>query len=150
MYMKAYSVDLRQKIVRAYDNKLGTQYQIAEIFGVSRAFVQNVLRRRRTTGSIAPLPQRGGAKRALDDEALRVVRRLVNQRPDATLEELCEAVDVELGIRVSVPTMCTVLNKRLGLPRKKSHSTPMSGTLRGYSRRERSSERKSPNLTPAG
>ena len=147
--MKAYSLDLRQKIVRAYDNKLGSQQQIAETFGVSRAFVQNLLRRRRTTGSIASLPHGGGRKPSLDDEALTLVRRLVNQQPDATLEELCETVDSHQRIRVGVSTMCMVL-KRLGLPRKKSRSTPMSETLQGYSKHERSSERRFPSLTPGG
>lgn len=147
--MKAYSLDLRQKIVQACDQKRGSHQQIADTFGVSRSFVEKLLRRGRSTGSIAPLPHGGGGTPALDEQALNLVGQLVKQQPDATLAELCEAVHGQRGIRVSIPTMCTAL-KRIGLPRKKNRSTPMSGTLHGYRRHGRTSERKSPNLTPGG
>ncbi len=52
----AYSIDLREKIVRAYDEQLGSQRAIAELFGVSRSFVEKLLARRRLTDEIAPLP----------------------------------------------------------------------------------------------
>ena len=116
--MRAYSIDLRQKIVEAYDRGVGSQRQIAETFGVSRSFVEKLLYRRRTTGNIAPLPQGGGGKPALDNETLALVRQLVKEEPDATLEELCEAVHRQRGVRVSVSNMCTRL-KHMGLPRKK-------------------------------
>ncbi len=128
--MRAYSIDLREKVVKAYDREVGTQRQIAEIFGVSRSFVEKLLHRRRTTGDIASLPHGGGGKPVLDDEALSLVSQLVKEEPDATLEELCEAVHRQRGIRVSLSNMCTRL-KHIGLPRKKSHSTLQSGTLLG-------------------
>jgi transposase len=37
--MKPYSLDLRQKILRAYDHKLGSQRALAALFGVSHAFL---------------------------------------------------------------------------------------------------------------
>ncbi len=128
--MRAYSIDLRQKVVEAYDRGVVSQRQIAETFGVSRSFVEKLLHRRRTTGDIAPLPHGGGGKPVLDDEALTLVRQLVKEEPDATLEELCGAVHRQRGVRVSVSNMCTRL-KHMGLPRKKSHSTPQSGTALG-------------------
>ncbi len=51
-------------------------------------------------------------------EDLVLVRQLVRQQPDLTLQELCDAVDQQRGVRVSVPTMCIWL-QRLGLVRKK-------------------------------
>jgi DNA invertase Pin-like site-specific DNA recombinase len=39
----AYSTDLREKITRAYDDGLGSQRAIAELFGVSRSFVEKLL-----------------------------------------------------------------------------------------------------------
>ena len=128
--MRAYSIDLREKVVEAYDREVGSQRQIAEIFGVSRSFVEKLLHRRRTTGGIAPLPHGGGGKPVLDGEALSLVSQLVEKEPDATLEELCEAVHRDRGIRVSVSNMCTRL-KHMGLARKKRHSTPQSGTAPG-------------------
>jgi transposase len=58
----AYSTDLREKIVRAYDEGLGSQRAVADLFGVSRSFVEKLLRRRRLTGEVAALPHGGGRK----------------------------------------------------------------------------------------
>ncbi|SRR6266540_1749721 len=131
--MKPYSLDLRQKILRAYDHKLGSQRALATLFGVSHAFLEQLLRRRRTTGEIAPRPHGGGRQSHCDATALAVVRQLVHEQPDATLEELCAQLQPRQGLRLSVATMCRVL-QRLGLPRKKSPSMPPNVTRRGSSR----------------
>jgi transposase len=102
--MAAYSIDLRQKILRAWERHLGSQRTIADIFGVSLAFVEKVLRQHRTTGNIAPKPHAGGEKPRLGAAAQAVVQRLMGANPDATLEELCTGVAAEMGVRVSVPT----------------------------------------------
>jgi transposase len=52
--MAAYSIDLRQKILRAWERHLGSQRSIADSFGVSLAFVEKVLRQYRATGDLAP------------------------------------------------------------------------------------------------
>ena len=135
--MAAYSIDLRQKILRACERRLGSQRTIADVFGVSLGFVEKVLRQHRTTGSIAPKPYAGGQKPRLDSAAHATIRHFVGDNPDATLQELCAGVAAETGVRVSVPTMCRVL-QRLGLLRKKSPSTLASRTHRGSSRRARS------------
>ena len=116
--MKAYSLDLRRKIVESYDGGDKSQSDVAKSFGVSLSFVEKLLIRRRTSGDIAPLPHGGGIKPLLDKDALELLRVLVKEQPDAILAELCDEVDEQLGIRVSTPTMCTVL-KKLDLGRKK-------------------------------
>jgi transposase len=131
--MKPYSLDLRQKILDAYDHKLGSQRAMAALFGVSRAFFEQWLRRRRTTGEIAPRPHAGGRQPRCDPAALALVRQVVREQPDATLEELCAQLQHRRGLRLSVATMCRVL-QRLGLPRKKSPFMPPSATRRGLSR----------------
>ena len=128
--MRAYSLDLRQKIVQAYDRRVSSQGQVAQTFGVSLSFVEKLLRRRRTTGDISPLPHGGGGQRACDEQSQTVVSRLVREQPDATLEELCEALYEERGIWVSVATMCSEL-KRLDLRRKKVTSRYGAGQARG-------------------
>jgi transposase len=85
--MASDSIDLRQKILHAYERRLGSQQAIANIFGVSLACVEKLLRRHRTTGVIAPKPHAGGQRPRLDATAEAQVRRLVNDQPDATLEE---------------------------------------------------------------
>jgi transposase len=121
--MKAYSLDLREKILRACDQHLGSQGAIAALFGVSQSFVEKLVRRRRESGDIAPRPHAGGRRALCDASALACVRHLVHTSPDATLAELCEQLQAEHGLRVSVPTMARLV-KRLGLPRKKSRSMP--------------------------
>ena len=64
--MKAYSTDLRQKIIEAYQRGQGTQRAIAEFFGVSVSFVEKLLQRYRTTGNVAAKAHGGGQKRRLD------------------------------------------------------------------------------------
>ena|SRR5262245_42780158 len=146
MRMAAYSIDLRQKILRAYERHLGSQRRIADLFGVSLAFVEKVLCQHRTTGDIAPKPHAGGQKPRLDAAAQAVVRRSVDDHPDATLEEWCTRVAAERGVRVSVPTMCRVL-QRLGLPRKKRRSTRRHAIPRASNRRGRSTSSGSPRST---
>src|SRR3712207_8308603 len=57
--MRAYSMDLRERVVAAVDRGM-TQEQAAVTFGVSVNTVARYLARRRTTGSLAPTPYRHG------------------------------------------------------------------------------------------
>jgi transposase len=132
--MKAYSLDLRQKILRAYDQQLGSQRAIAALFGVSQSFVEKLLRRWRTTGAVAARPHGGGSRPRCDGAALACVQRLVEAQSDATLEELCVQLSQQCSLRVSRPTMSRVL-QRLGWPRKKSRSMPRNATASGFNRR---------------
>jgi transposase len=132
--MKAYSLDLRQKILRACEARLGSQRAIAHLFGVSQSFVERLVHRRRTTGTMAALPHAGGRKPLCDTPILALVRVFVQEQPDATLEELCRRLQAQRGLRLSLPTMSRLL-QRLGLPRKKSRFTRPSGRPRGSSKR---------------
>ncbi|TYQ24203.1 transposase, partial [Pseudanabaena sp. UWO311] len=51
--MSAYSLDLRQKILNAWQNKENTQRGLAKRFKVSLSFVRDFLRRYRETNEIA-------------------------------------------------------------------------------------------------
>jgi transposase len=144
--MKPYSLDLREKILRAYDEHRGSQRALAALFGVSRAFVEKLLQRRRTLGTIAPRPHAGGRKLSCDAMAQAVVRQALREQADATLAELCARLGHQRDLWVSVPTMSRLLT-RLGLPRKKSRSTPPSGTPRGPGRRARPTGRRSRRST---
>lgn len=121
--MKAYSNDLRRRVIEAIQENEETQAEIAERFSVSESFVENVWKRFRETGSYEALPHGGGRKRLLaDDEQL--IRRKVGDQPDITLAELAEYVAEQTGKKVvSDPVMCVEL-QRLNLPRKKSRFIP--------------------------
>ena len=51
--MVAYSINLRQKILSTWQNKEGTQRELAKRFKVSLSFLRDFLRRYRETGQIA-------------------------------------------------------------------------------------------------
>ena len=113
--MKTFSMDLRQRVVDAYDRKTGTQQQIAERFKVSLAWVKKLLRMRRTTGSIAPQKRGGRRPAAITGDKLECLRKCVEQKPDATLEELRELC----GVSASIMAVSRAL-QRLGFTFKKS------------------------------
>jgi transposase len=134
--MAAYSIDLRQKILHAYERRLGSQQTLAEVFGVSLSFIEKLLRRYRITGELGPKPHTGGQKPRVDATAQAVVRQVVREHPDATLGELCTRLAEATGVHVSPATMCRVV-QRLGLPRKKNHSMPRSAMRHAFSRHGR-------------
>ena len=123
--MKAYSIDLRQRVVAAYDAREGTQEQLAARFVVSTSWVRKVLRQRRATGSIEPRPHGGGHAPAFDASAEAKLRQAVRDDSDATLQELGDAA----GVACSVSTVHRALN-RLGITWKKSRGGPPSRTAR--------------------
>jgi transposase len=95
--MKAYSTDLRQRVVAACDARDGTREQIAARFSVSASWIRRALGRRRDTGSIEPKPRGGGRAPAFDGEAAARLREAVRADPDATLAELGRAAGVACG-----------------------------------------------------
>jgi transposase len=135
--MRAYAFDLRQKILRACDQRFGSQRAIAALFGVSQSFVATRLRRRRATGAVAPRPHAGGRGATCDEAALGLVRSWLHTHPDATLAELCAQRSPQRGLQVRVPTRSR-MTRPLGLPRNKSRSGPASRTPHGSSKHGRS------------
>jgi transposase len=125
--MNPYSNDLRGKIIAAYESYDSSQREVATLFGVSPATVRNLVRRKRETGSTDALPHSGGKAPSLDDSARAFVQTVVHHNHDLTLEELVQRVERKHRRKVSLATMCRVL-QALGLPRKKSRSMPRKGT----------------------
>ena len=117
--MKAYSSDLRQKVIDAYNNREGSQRQLAKRFSVSLSFVQSLLDRYRSSRTVEPKPQSGGHPAKLNQEQIVLVATLVEEDNDAILVELCERLEQTTGIRVSRATMGRITQK-LNLTRKKN------------------------------
>ena len=65
--MQAYSLDLRERVVSAYEKGANTIAEIATRFSVGQTFLKKMLRQKRDTGSLERLPQRAGAKKALSE-----------------------------------------------------------------------------------
>jgi transposase len=118
--MKAYSLDLRTRIVEAVDRQVGSQREVAALFGVSRTLVKKLLRQRRDTGSVAPKPHGGGHTPKLDATKCEVVRSyILDVKDDASLAEVQTYVARRWKVGISQATVSRLLAS-LGLPRKKN------------------------------
>ncbi len=125
--MQAYSLDLRQRVVKAYENGVGTIIEVAERFEVSDSFIKKLLRRKRTTGTIAPVGHRGGQPRRLCDKHRKWSLKTVLAEPDITLGELQERLFSEQNLTASVPTLCREA-RALNVRRKKGRRSLKSAT----------------------
>ena len=124
---RAYSADLRERVLAAWERREGTQAAIAHRFSVSEATVENWLRQARQEGRRGPKPHAGGPRPRLDAEALAVLHALVLEDNAATLQEYADRLAARTGVRVSPPVLCRAL-QRLGLPLKKRLSGRASRT----------------------
>jgi transposase len=125
--MKAYSIDLRERIVRSVQAGR-SQCETARVFGIALSTVKRLLQQLREQGSLAPKPIPGAARHIgpAQEEALRAQ---LQAHSDATLEQRCALWSQEHGREVSVATMSRAL-ARLRWTHKKSHSRRASGTRR--------------------
>ena len=91
-----------------------TQAQVARSYGIDITTFQRWLRRYREAGQSAPLP-RGHRRAALEGAQLQRLDELVQHTPDATLEQLRDA----LGLSCSLVAVHNAL-ARLGYRFKKN------------------------------
>jgi len=114
--MAAYSLDLRKRVLRAWDRGMGAEV-VAATYDVSRAWVHRLVQRRRETGSIEPRKQTKFRGRALSPEQEERLVNLITARPDATLAELRAALPTSAGLT----TLWRAIDRR-GLTVKKNRT----------------------------
>jgi len=119
--MATISLDLRERIIASYDQGEGTREDIAKRYRVSLGLVAKLLHQRRQTGDIAPRHHFSGRKPKLLGTHRRLLRALLSQQPDLTLNELHAA----LGVDCTVQAIHYVL-AGMGLTYKKRRSVPAS------------------------
>jgi transposase len=123
--VKTYSVDFRERLLRAIDAGL-PQAEAARLFGVGTTTIKRWKRRRRDTGGLAPTP-RPGRPPTIGPARQAALEAQVRDAPDATLAAHCAAWERGQGARVSPATMSRALAK-LGWPLKKRPSSPANAT----------------------
>ena len=123
--MKTLSLDLRERIVAAYDAEQGTREEVARRFRVSLAMVKKLLAQRRRLGDVGALHHRAGRKPLFGDEHRRQLTELIGKKPDTTLAEMRDA----LQLRCTLPAIHYVL-MRMGLTYKKRLSMRASRAVR--------------------
>src|SRR5215217_4709789 len=124
--MKAYSEDLRTKIVQAIDQRGMSKSQAARLFGISLSSVKRYARLANQGESLAP--RKGGGRPPKADEATRkLLEEDIRRRPAATIADRRHFLESLTGKTLSVPTLRRLL-KRMGFSRKKGLWGRWNGT----------------------
>ncbi len=119
--MRAYSLDLRQKIIHAYQNQQVSIRQLALNFGVAKSFVQKILKQYRETGDLRPRYSTGRPPK-INSEQIVVLLQIIEENNDATLSELADLFEEKTGVKLSVSTIDRISHK-LGYTFKKKRCT---------------------------
>lgn len=121
---KPISLDLRERIVAAYEGREGTREEVAKRFKVSVGMVKKLLAQKSRTGDLRARYRFCGRKARLEPEHGKSMRQLVEKEPDLTLEEIKQ----RLGLGCTIGAIHWVL-RRLGLTYKKRRSMRPSKTV---------------------
>ncbi len=140
--MRAYSTDLKERLVRAVADGLPMR-EAARRFHVAVTTVKRAVVQQRETGSLArkPIP---GRPRAIRREHDAILLARLEAEPDATVLEHCAWWAEHQGQPLSETTMWRAM-RRLGWTHKKSHWQPASAARR----RGRPGGSRSPRSTPS-
>src|SRR6185312_15212287 len=125
--MRAYSIDLKERLVRAVAAGQPMR-EAARRFGVAVTTVKRAVVQQRATGSLARKPIPGCPRRIGQDQDARLRARL-EAAPDATVLEHGAWWAEHTGQQLSEATMWRAI-RRLGWTHKKSHWQPASVTRR--------------------
>src|SRR5687767_10497952 len=115
--MKAYSEDMRQKVVEAVQQRSTSKSEAARLFGIS---LSSVKRYTKLADRGEPLsPRKGGGRPPIADEATkRLLEEDLHTRPSATIKERRRFLESFAAKSLSEPTLRRLL-KRMGFSRKK-------------------------------
>jgi transposase len=119
--MEAYPTKVREQVLNAYEQGMKSK-QIAQRFGVGRAWCRGIKQRLRERGLRGVIVQKHGPDPIFDPARREQLAVLVSQRPDATLEELKARLDMPVSISTIWRTLAD-----MKLTLKKSRSMPASG-----------------------
>jgi len=117
------SLDLRERILKTYDNEDASREAVARRFQVSLGMVKKLIQQRRRTGDIAPRHHHSGRKPRILQSHQRQIRSLLSQKPDMTLEELRSAMALDC-----TPQAIHVVLVKMGLTYKKRRSEQANKT----------------------
>lgn len=143
---RAYSDDLRRKLLEAHQQGEGSLEKLAARFRVSVSWAKGISATLLRTGKMERPPAGPrGPKSKLTEEVRRQLRDWIAAQPDLTLMEMQRRLGEELSLKVSIGRLWKVLQE-MNLPLKKSHSmrpnrTPkrsVAGASTGRKQRARS------------
>jgi len=125
---RAYSDDLRRKILQMYERAELSLEQLAEQFGASYGFTKKIRRQQLQTGQMERPAQRVHGPASRVTEAVRqYLRQQLRRQPDRTLAELGQGLQESLQVQLRKTRIALEL-QRMELGRKKNPSTPKNRT----------------------
>jgi len=113
--MKPYSIELREKIVKIYEQGDTSIRKVAARFDVSKGFVQKILKQKQTTGHVQPRKQGGSLPSVLHSRTTELTQ-MVEKYPDSTLSEYCEYWLMNNKEAISPSMMCRGLQGATSAP----------------------------------
>jgi transposase len=123
---RAYSGDLRRKLLEAHQQGEGTLEELAEQFRVSYGWARKISASLYQTGQMErPGGSKRGPKSRITADSEQYLKSAIRAQPDLTLSELSQGLERERGIAISISRLWSVV-KDLGLRLKKSRYTPPS------------------------
>jgi transposase len=124
---KAYSDDLRRKVLERHQVGEETLEDLAERFGVSLGWVKKISAAFTRTGQMGrPAPAGVGRPRKATAAIDRFVGAAIKDQPDLTLAELQLRLFQQQQLEISIGALWNLL-RRLNLRLKKNHSRRRAG-----------------------
>ena len=123
---RALSVDLRLRVLNAYENGEGTYAALADRFAINVSSVNRILSRARSTGSVAPKSQGGRRSFKFGEEEREILKGWLIEDPDVTLADLQRRLREEHGLTVHLSNVHRQVIS-LGFSRKKRRSPMQNG-----------------------
>jgi transposase len=114
--MKAYSEDLRRKVVEAVQQRGMSKSEAARTFGVSLSSVKRYVGKARRGSPLSP-KKHSGPRSTMSERARRLLKADVENRPAVTLRERRRFVEGVAGVSVSESTLSRLL-RRMGFSPK--------------------------------
>lgn len=108
---KSYSQDLRERVLEAYLKKEGTNGEIAQRFKLSLSTVKRIAQRYKATGKIELYIHHAGRRPVLDEKGCEALKKLVELKPDSTLQELSRSYAEQYDIQLGLSLICRMLQK---------------------------------------
>ena len=118
--MRAYSFDLRERIVAAVEKGM-TKVEAAKQFGVSRSSLYSYLKHSKENNLTADSPP--GRPRKLSQTQEQAIASQIKENNDLSLAEHAEKIEKAHGVKLAVSTL-HLYCQRLGITRKKDPLRP--------------------------
>ena len=117
LFMKAYSIDLRERVLAACDSGQNTIRHVAHQFKVSTRWIYKLKQQKQLQGTISPRGHGGGRRPAFCEKDLEALDKHLSNHPDVTLQEIKESFSST--VKCSIQAVANAL-KRLDWRYKKN------------------------------